>query len=79
MFPVDAEENEDLAEVSVDDDIVSRSVSHSKDAWLYPGCLEVLLKLSLFNDFPESSTRKLFRSCLSLFFAREDSFMDTLR
>ena len=78
VFSVEADENEDLAEVSVDDEIVRSKVSHSKDAWLYPGCREVLLKLSLFNDLPESSRRKLFLSCLSLFFALVDSFMETL-
>ena len=36
------------------------------------------MKLSLFSDIPDSSIRKLFLSCLSLFFAREDSFIETL-
>ena len=78
VFAVDAEEKDDLAEESAEDAIVRSKVSYSKDAWLRPACLEVLLKLSLFSDIPDSSIRKLFLSCLSLFFACEDSFIETL-
>ena len=79
MVPVDdVEENEDLVEESAEDAIVRSRVSHSRDALLYPPLRDVFLKVSLFRDFPDSSTRKLFLSCRSLFFVREDSFIETL-